>query len=151
MSKGMTDSLLGCNMSVSREVALQVGLFDEGYIGSATWEEVDFSVRIRKHGFRIAYDPEAAVVHLAHRTGGARASRDVSGTRYYYEGHRNNAYFFAKNVRHRYLVSFLKRELGWILVKQTFVQRHPERTASSLRGLWDGYRAGSRARARQDG
>lgn len=144
--RGTTDSMAGGNMSVARRLAIEVGLFDEGYIGRANWEETDFSVRIRKRGYDLLYDPAAAVVHLGHRTGGVRASRDRDEGRYYYESHHNNAYFFAKNIEQRYLPSMLKRELGWILIKQAILQRHPKRTLPSLRGLWDGYRAGRRNR-----
>ncbi len=144
--KGTTDSLRGGNMSVRRQLAIDVGLFDEGYIGRANGEETDFSLRILRRGYQIAYDPAAAVVHLGHPTGGSRASRDNDEGQYFFESHHNNAYFFAKNFQQRYLPWFLKRELGWILVKQAVIQRHPERTIPSLRGLWRGYWAGLRRR-----
>ena len=144
--KGTTDSLLGCNMSVGRQLAFDVGLFAEGYIGRANGEETDFSLRILRRGYQIAYDPAAAVVHLGHPAGGSRASKDSDEGQYFYESHHNNAYFFAKNFQQRYLPWFLKRELGWILVKQAVFQRHPERIVPSLRGLWQGYWAGLRRR-----
>ena len=144
--KGTTDSLRGGNMSMSRQLAIAVGLFDESYIGRANGEETDFSLRILREGYRIAYDPAAAIVHLGHPTGGSRASKDDYEEQYFFESHHNNAYFFAKNFQQRYLLSFLKRELGWILVKQAIVQNHPNRTIPSLRGLWQGYRAGLRNR-----
>ena len=131
-------------MSVSRRLAIEVGLFDEGFIGRANGEETDFSLRILRRGHQLAYDPAAAVVHLGHPTGGSRASRQIDEGRYFFESHHNNAYFFAKNFQQRYLPWFLKRELGWILVKQALVQRHPERTIPSLLGLWQGYWAGLR-------
>ena len=140
--KGTTDSLWGGNMSIVRQLAIDVGLFDEGYIGRANGEETDFSLRILRRGYHIAYDPAAAVVHLGHPTGGSRASKDRDEGQYFFESHYNNAYFFAKNFQQRYLPWFLKRELGWILVKQAIFQKHPERTIPSLRGLWCGYRAG---------
>lgn len=144
--RGFTHSLAGGNMSFARDLALDLGLFDTGYIGRANWEETDFSMRIRRRGLAIVYDPDAAIVHLGHATGGARSSRDVGEGRFYYESHYNNAYFFAKNMQQRYLPSLLKRELGWILVKQAILQRHVQRTAPSLHGLYDGYRAGLRKR-----
>ena len=67
-----TDSLRGCNMSVARQLAFDVGLFDEGFIGNAHREETDFSLRIRRRGYQIVYDPDAAVVHLSHPAGGSR-------------------------------------------------------------------------------
>ena len=144
--KGTTDSLRGGNMSVDRQLAIAVGLFDEGYIGRANGEETDFSLRILRRGYQIAYDPAAAVVHLGHPSGGSRASRDTDEGQYFFESHHNNAYFFAKNFQQRYLPWFLKRELGWILLKQAIYQKHPERTIPSLRGLWSGYWAGLRNR-----
>ena len=144
--KGTTDSLRGGNMSVGRQLAFDVGLFDESYIGRANGEETDFSLRILRRGYQIAYDPAAAVVHLGHPTGGSRASKVDDEGQYFFESHHNNAYFFAKNFQQRYLPWFLKRELGWILIKQAVFQGHPERTISSLRGLWQGYRSGLRRR-----
>lgn len=149
--RGTTDSLRGGNMSMARRTVSDMGLFDEGYIGRANGEETDFSLRILRCGYRIAYDPAAAVLHLRHPVGGARASRAISDARYYYESHHNNAYFFAKNFQQRYLPWFLKRELGWILVKQGVLQGHPERTIPSLRGLWRGYWAGLRKKAARRG
>ena len=140
--EGTTDSLRGGNMSMGRQLAIDVGLFDEGYIGRANGEETDFSLRIMRRGYQIAYDPDAAVVHLGHPTGGSRASKDNDEGRYFFESHHNNAYFFAKNFQQRYLPWFLKRELGWILIKQAIIQRHLKRTIPSLRGLWRGYWAG---------
>ena len=140
--RGTTDSLLGCNMSAQRQLTIDVGLFDENYIGRANGEETDFSLRILRHGYQIAYDPAAAIVHLGHPTGGSRASKGHDEGQYYFESHHNNAYFFAKNFQQRYLPWFLKRELGWILVKQAIFQKHLKRVIPSLRGLWQGYRAG---------
>ncbi len=145
--KGTTDSLRGGNMSMGRQLAIEVGLFDENYIGRANGEETDFSLRILRNGYQIAYDPAAAIVHLGHPTGGSRASKGHDEGQYYFESHHNNAYFFAKNFKQRYLPWFLKRELGWILVKQAIFQKHPERITPSLRGLWQGYRAGLRSRS----
>ncbi len=145
--KGTTDSLRGGNMSISRQLATDVGLFDENYIGRANNEETDISLRILRRGYQIAYDPAAAIVHLGYPTGGSRASKDSDERRYFYESHYNNAYFFAKNFQQRYLPFFLKRELGWILIKQAIFQGHPERAVPSLLGLWRGYRAGLRNRS----
>ena len=147
--KGTTDSLRGGNMSMARQLVFDVGMFDEGYIGRANGEETDFSLRLLRCGYQIAYDPAAAIVHLGHPAGGARASQAISEGIYFYESHHNNAYFFAKNFQQRYLPWFLKREMGWILVKQAIFQGHPARTIPSLQGLWYGYWAGLRARRKE--
>lgn len=98
-----TDSLRGCNMSVARKLAFDVGLFDEGFIGDAHREETDFPLRVRRHGYQIKYDPEAAVVHLSHPDGGTRVNHKTDAGKYYSEFYYNHAYFHAKNSPHRYL------------------------------------------------
>lgn len=144
VARGETDSLIGCNMSVPRALALEVGLFDEGYIGKANWEETDFSFRIRRRGYRLVYDPGAAVVHLGHVSGGVRASKDAGEGTFLYESHYNNAYFFRRQIPQRHLPAFLKREIGYIVVKRGLGRGRLDLIGPSLRGLWDGYRAGGR-------
>ena len=39
-------------MSMDRQLAIDVGLFDEGYIGRANGEETDFSLRILRQATR---------------------------------------------------------------------------------------------------
>ena len=147
--KGTTDSLLGANMSVQRQLAIDVGLFDEGYIGRANGEETDFSLRIlRRKATKIAVRScrRGRASGSSVRPAGSRASKDRDEGQYFFESHYNNAYFFAKNFQQRYLPWFLKREVGWILVKQAIFQKHPERVIPSVRGLWCGYLAGLRSR-----
>ncbi|HXH13641.1 MAG TPA: glycosyltransferase [Alphaproteobacteria bacterium] len=144
--RGEVDSLLGCNMSWRRAVLLRAGGFDEGFIGRANWEETDLSLRVRRRGYRLLYDPAAAVVHLMAPDGGSRAPGRHSA-RYRYESHYNNAYFFAKHFSARYLPAFLKREVGWIVVKRGLLKREPEMILPALHGLMDGYRAGRRGQA----
>lgn len=141
-----TDSLRGCNMSAPRQLAFDVGLFDEGFIGNAHREETDFSLRIRRRGYRIIYDPDAAVVHLSHPTGGSRASLAANRSRYFSELHYNHAYFHAKNFPQRYLLWFLYKGFGLVFVKLGIVQRQPQWIIASLQGLWRGYWAGRRKR-----
>jgi len=57
--------LTGCNMSFRREVFEKVGLFDirlgPGVSGFS--EDTEYSMRIRKAGFKIGYTPHAVVYH----------------------------------------------------------------------------------------
>ena len=50
-------------MSMARQIVFDIGLFDEGYIGRANGEETDFSLRLLRCGYQIAYDPAAAIMH----------------------------------------------------------------------------------------
>jgi GT2 family glycosyltransferase len=51
-----------------REVLSQIGWFDEVF-NPYGWEEVDFSLRVRKGGFKILYVPKAVVCHKGGRVG----------------------------------------------------------------------------------
>lgn len=56
------DHLKGCNMSFRRDVLAQNGNFDEAFNGSVR-DETDVCVRVRKAGYRLAYNPDATVEH----------------------------------------------------------------------------------------
>ena len=133
-------------MSMRRQLAVEVGLFDKGYIGRANGEETDFSLRILRRGYQIAYDPAAAVVHLAHLQAERAPAQAIDEGRYYFESHYNNAYFFAKNFQQRYPTLAPETGSGMIVVKQGLLQKHPAWIIPSLRGLWHGYWAGLRKR-----
>ena len=59
----------GGNMAMRRDLALQVGGFEEAFTGAALYEDVEFAERMRAASARIWYEGEAAVDHLAVRTG----------------------------------------------------------------------------------
>jgi GT2 family glycosyltransferase len=59
----------GGNMAMRRELALRAGGFEEAFTGAALYEDVEFSERMRAFSARIWYEGEAAVDHLAVRTG----------------------------------------------------------------------------------
>jgi GT2 family glycosyltransferase len=68
----LVPTLYGCNMSIRRSVLQKVGEFDLHYWGNFLWEEVDYALQIRKHGFQIQYDPRAEVFHVMEKKGGSR-------------------------------------------------------------------------------
>ncbi|MBN1201194.1 MAG: glycosyltransferase family 2 protein [Anaerolineae bacterium] len=57
------DHTLGATMMIRREVIEQTGLFDEQYFMYC--EEIDWSMRIRRAGWKIYCVPSAHVIHLA--------------------------------------------------------------------------------------
>jgi glycosyltransferase involved in cell wall biosynthesis len=66
----------GGNHSVRRSALLEIGGYDENYIGSALREESDAAIRLWKCGKAIVYDPTASLVHLAAPGGGCRIAAD---------------------------------------------------------------------------
>jgi len=55
-------------MLVRREVLETAGGFDEAFFPYG-WEDVDFTLRARRHGYRIRYIPAAEVEHLGGKVG----------------------------------------------------------------------------------
>lgn len=66
------DSLFGCNMSFKREILEKAGGFDKRFGGTAHLEETDVSLRIKKLGYKLVFDPEAELEHVYVGTGGCR-------------------------------------------------------------------------------
>ncbi len=63
----------GCNMSFRRSVLAELGGFDERYAPSPYRNESDLCFRLRRRGYRLRFEPLAAVDHLQHEAGGVRA------------------------------------------------------------------------------
>jgi GT2 family glycosyltransferase len=63
----------GGNFSVKKSVYYQVGGIDEQLTkGAALYEETDFCLRVKKAGYKIWFNYDAHVYHLAAETGGCR-------------------------------------------------------------------------------
>lgn len=71
---------------VNHKVINEVGMFDEKF-NPYGWEDVDYSLRTRKHGFKIFYNHEAIVYHK-----GGKKQRD--GMAYEYEFSKTKNYFY---------------------------------------------------------
>src|SRR5205085_12203743 len=61
------DWLPGCNISLRRTVLEQVGGFDPAYTLTNTREDMDFSFRVKRAGWRVVFNPAIAVVHYSPR------------------------------------------------------------------------------------
>ena len=87
------DWITGSNMSFRREALLKTNGFDTGYVDS--FDDLDMSTRIRKFGYIILFNPEAAIIHtLAPRMDGIQRERQLRAVFYFY---RNFSYFLIKN------------------------------------------------------
>ena len=66
------DQVMGGNFSVDRRFAIDIGGFDESFIGAAYCFEADFSRRALAAGATIRFAPEASIRHLRAERGGTR-------------------------------------------------------------------------------
>lgn len=68
-----TETATGCCMLIKREVLEQTGKFDERYF--LYYEDADLSMRVKKTGFKIIYQPDGIIWHdNAGSTGGSGSS-----------------------------------------------------------------------------
>jgi len=93
LSHSKTNAVYGCNMSFRRDVLLNVGGFDTGFVGNAVREESDLGLRIIKKGMQIVFNPNAQLFHVGAPEGGCRDAKVFDSIAYY----RNNTLFFIKN------------------------------------------------------
>lgn len=61
-------SLNGTSLLISREALEDAGLFDEAFF--LYWEDTEFCLRLRKHGWQIAAAPDSRVLHKVHGSSG---------------------------------------------------------------------------------
>jgi GT2 family glycosyltransferase len=123
----------GCSLLVTRALCARVGLLSDGYF--AYCEDLDWSVRARKAGFKIRYVPASRIWH--------KVSRSTGGT-----GSGVSHYYFTRNMLRcldaNWPVARPFRPVRWSAVVATsllgvLTQRVPWRRggANVLRGAWD--------------
>jgi GT2 family glycosyltransferase len=89
-----TDWISGCCILFKSKVIKEVGLFDDNFF--AYYEDVDLSLRIKKHGFDLAYIPESKIYHVA----GAASKSEVKTK----EGNLNPIIHYYDTRNHLYLL-----------------------------------------------
>lgn len=81
-----TDFTTGCCMLIKRNVVEKIGFFDKKYF--LYFEDVDYSIRAKKNGFRVLYFPEACLWHK----NASSSDKPGSSIHMYYQT-RNRLYF----------------------------------------------------------
>jgi len=105
-------NVMAGNLSVKREHAVNVGGFDENYIGVAYRFESDFALRLVAAGGKVWFAPEAGLRHLKLRSGGLRSFGDHRSSPS--PAHAAGDYYFAMQHRRplwRYVVRRLRRNV----------------------------------------
>lgn len=84
----LVETLVGAFMAVRRSVLKSAGDLDEGFF--FYFEEAEWCIRIRKHGWQILFDKRLEIVHI----GGASTQSLFPGARIEY--HRSRLHFWKK-------------------------------------------------------
>ena len=141
----LVDCLPGANMSFRRDLLLRVGGFFRAYGGNAYRFETDLSLRIKRLGYRIIFDPKAIVYHRRAPRGGARV--DVYEWNYWFS--RNHTIFLLTCLNRGALraVFFVLREIIRVLKrKRACPYARPDAwhkvLLAKLRGVLDGMNVG---------
>jgi GT2 family glycosyltransferase len=97
----------GANMSFRRDLLVQLGGFDERFVGNAFRFENDFVLRLHRAGFDVVFDPAAEVLHHYGSPGGADNrhlfGRDPASHAWYVAFFHNHAYCDLKHAPRRWL------------------------------------------------
>jgi GT2 family glycosyltransferase len=107
------DHALGGNFSVQKKIFDEVGGFKTIYRGNAHLEETDFSLRVKRAGYRLVFEPKAMLKHLHFARGGNRVS-DIYELRYWIA--RNHVVFILENYGKIPAMILALRQFGWGLL-----------------------------------
>ena len=127
----------GANMSFRKDLFYKVGGFDPSFIGTHSYEDVDFSYRLRDIGANIIYEPQALATHQFYPTGGCRLDYKVKAE--YFRFH-NAMLFYLKNMN-KFFLPYMLTIFFLIAIKKILI---PTKSLKNflyvLKGLWDGFR-----------
>jgi glycosyltransferase involved in cell wall biosynthesis len=92
-----TNTLTGCNFSISRSATRVVGEFDTNFTGVLIHEDADYGVRCHKAGLKMIFDAEAGLMHHRDSVGGVDATMKAAVRIFEPSVLRNELYFARKH------------------------------------------------------
>ena len=92
----------GCCLGISRAVLEKIGLLDERFF--VYWEDVDFCLRLRRHGIPITYVAELSLLHVGAASSGGSAGAGF--IRLYYRSY----------------AQILRKHFGWLRAELTILR-----------------------------
>jgi len=132
------DHLPGCNMSFRKDLLMKAGGFDENFIGNGFRDDTDVSLRIKRTGYKLVYQPKALIWH--------KFIGRVIDEKWAYWYTRNSIYFYFKNISPPLGFYFPQFLLRLVLLPQEYVQKSQVRVAvnlplilATIRGIADGF------------
>jgi len=120
-----------CALLISRQVFECVGLLDDGYF--FFYDDWDYSLRVRKAGYKIVYIPKACVYHKVSRTIQCRG-RPPS---FWYTWGRSGGRFYRRHGRPSLLLALI--HLGYLALREG-LRQGPAPIRYFIAGAIEGYR-----------
>ena len=130
------DYIPACALIIRREALQDVGLLDEDFF--AYMEDVDYGVRLRKHGYRVRYEPRSRVVH---HSSGSSGGGYTEGRKY--ANALNSIRFLKKHPTLKGWAALLFFDvlcLPLALAAQVLRRGNPRAVLAKGKGLLDGIR-----------
>jgi len=123
------------NLSVKRRRFLELGGFDENFVGAAYRFETDFALRVAAAGGKIRFEPAASIRHLKLASGGLRSFGDHRSSPS--PAHTAGDYYFALYHRPPLWRYTLRRLRANVLTRfhATHPWTIPAKLVGELRGL----------------
>jgi GT2 family glycosyltransferase len=129
---GEMEFISGCALLASREVWQEVGELDELYFWAG--EDVDWSLRLRKAGYKLFYEPRSQVWHRVSYS--MLQSNGEAGRLYYYT--RNNILYMWRHARWWHWITFAPY-FGTLSLARVF-RAVRGRDWAALRSIYRGFR-----------
>lgn len=125
----------GGNFSCLRKVLTESGGFDESLgVGAALYEETDFCLRVKKLNYKVWFNPDARLTHLAFATGGCRVPEVPN---YIWSMSRNRMVVISRHIRWYHMPTAILRQFLYIL-SYTRTSMNPITLFKGCVGLIDG-------------
>jgi GT2 family glycosyltransferase len=105
-----TDHLMGCNMSFRRQVLAELGGMRDEFPGPEMREETDLCLRVRRLGYRLLYNAEAAVWHI----GAPKPIGRRFDCWYEYYARHNHVYLLLRNYGFSGMLIFYLLSSSWM-------------------------------------
>jgi GT2 family glycosyltransferase len=135
--KQYTDHGGGGNLCIKKSVLQEIGGFDENLTkGAALYEETECCLRVKKAGYKVFFNYDAHVFHLAAPTGGCRVS-NIS--QYVYNLSRNRSIVIFRHLKwyHKVVACLYSFKL---IMAYTWTYKKITLFAVGIKGLKEGYK-----------
>jgi len=128
-------NVMAGNLSVKRSRFIELGGFDENFVGAAYRFETDFALRVAAAGGKIRFEPAASIRHLKLASGGLRSFGDHRSSPS--PAHTAGDYYFALYHRPPLWRYTLRRLRANVLTRfhATHPWTIPSKLVGELRGL----------------